>query len=83
MAGQIGSKCGPTNPSTATSPQLDVPVRYEALPVLEFWKFLVNLAHPEVETSESFSRLWLALDSPNFRHGHFFGVVAEMQPLFS
>ena len=67
-AGKIGSTCCPAGHSTATSPRLAVPSRYEALSVLQFWKFSSNLARSDVKTSENFSRLWLVLGSPNFRH---------------
>ena len=67
-AGNVGSTGCTTADSTATSPQLAVPDRFEALSVLQIWKFSSNLARSDVKTSESFSRLWLALGSPNFRH---------------
>ena len=43
-----------------------MPVRYEALSALQFWKISAKLARSDVETSESFSQLWLALGSPIF-----------------
>ena len=57
-AGKMGPKCCPTNRSTGINTQLVVPVRYKALTVLPFWIFSVLLRFSEVETSESFSRLW-------------------------
>ena len=57
-AGQMGPTCCPTIRSTGINPQLVVPVRYKALTVLQFWIFSVLLRFSEVETSESFSRLW-------------------------
>ena len=67
-AGKIVSTCCPTTHSTAKRPQSAVPVRYEALSVLQFWKFSATFARSDVKTSEIFSQLWLALGSPNFRH---------------
>ena len=57
-AGKMGPACCPTIRSTGINPQLVVPVRYKALTVLQFWIFLAFLCFSEVETSESFSRLW-------------------------
>ena len=57
-AGKMGPTCCPTIRSTGINPQLVVPVGYKALTVLQFWIFLVLLRFSEVETSESFSRLW-------------------------
>ena len=57
-AGKMGPTCCPTIRSTGINPQLVVPVRYKALTVLQFWIFLILLGFSEVETSESFSRLW-------------------------
>ena len=57
-AGKMGPTCCPTIRSTGINPQLVMPVRYKALTVLQFWIFLVLLRFSEVETSESFSRLW-------------------------
>ena len=56
-AGKERSTCCPTGHGTATSPQLAVPSRYEALSVLQFWKLSANLARSDVKTSESFSQL--------------------------
>ena len=67
-AGKIGSTCCPTTHSTAKRPQSAVPVRYEALSVLQFLNFSATLARSDVKTSENFSQLWLALGSPNFWH---------------
>ena len=57
-AGKMGPACCPTIRSTGINPQLVVPVRYKALTVLQFWIFSAFLCSSEVETSESFSRLW-------------------------
>ena len=57
-AGKTGPTCCPTIRSTGINPQLVMPVRYKALTVLQFWIFSVLLRFSEVETSESFSRLW-------------------------
>ena len=67
-AGKMGSTCCPTTHNTAKSPQSAVPVRYEALSVLQFRKFSATLARSDVKTSESFSQLWLALSSLKIRH---------------
>ena len=57
-AGKMGPTCCPTIRSTGINPQLVVATRYKALTVRQFWIFLVLLRFSEVETSESFSRLW-------------------------
>ena len=57
-AGKMGPTCCPTICGTGINPQLVVPVRYEALTVRQFWTFSVLLCFSEVETSETFSRLW-------------------------
>ena len=57
-AAQMGPTCCPTIRSTGINPQLVVPVGYKALTVLQFWVFSVLRRFSEVETSESFSRLW-------------------------
>ena len=57
-AGKMGPTCYPTIRSTGINPQLVVPTSYKALTVLQFWIFSVLLRFSEVETSESFSRLW-------------------------
>ena len=81
----MGLTCCPTGHSTATSPQLAVPARYETLSILQFWKISAVSARSDVETSESFSRLWLALGSPNFQFlilASILVVDAKMQPIF-
>ena len=67
-AGSVVLTRCPTSHNTATSPQLAVPVRFKAVSVLQFRKISVISSRSDVETSESFSQLWLALGSPNFRH---------------
>ena len=67
-AGKMGPTCCPTIRSTGINPQLVVPVGYKAQTVLQFWLFSVLLRFSEVETSESFSRLWWPIRSRNFRH---------------
>ena len=57
-AGKMGPTCCPTIRSAGINPQLVVPVRYKALTVLQLWIFSAFLCFSEVETSESFSRLW-------------------------
>ena len=57
-AGKVGPTCCPTIRSTGIDPQLVVPTRCKALTVLQFWIFSVLLRFSEVETSESFYRLW-------------------------
>ena len=57
-AGKMGPTCCPTIHSTEINPQLVVPVGYKALTVLQFWIFSAFSRFSEVETSESFSRLW-------------------------
>ena len=56
----------PTGHSTARGLQLAVPDKYKAASVLQFCIFLANSVLSEVETSESFSQVWVALGSPNF-----------------
>ena len=57
-AAKMGPTCCPIIRSTGINPQLVVPVGYKALTVLQFWIFSVLPRFSEVETSESFSRLW-------------------------
>ena len=56
--GKMRPTCCPTIRSTGINLQLVVPVKYKALTVLQFWIFSIFLCFSEVETSESFSRLW-------------------------
>ena len=65
-AGKIESMYCPTGHSTATSPQLAVPVSYKALSVLQFGLFSAYSALSNVKTSEIFSQCWLALGSSKF-----------------
>ena len=66
-AGKIGSMYCPTGHSTATSPQLSVPVSCrKALSVLQFELFSAYSALSNVKTSEIFSQCWLALGSSKF-----------------
>ena len=53
-AGKTVLTCFPTTHSTATEPQLVVPVRYKALSDLQFWLFLAISAPSDVETSRAF-----------------------------
>ena len=64
----MGSTCCPTTRNTRINPRIDVPVKYEAPTVLQFWIISVVLQSSEVETLENFSRFWRKLRSPNFRH---------------
>ena len=54
----MGPTCCPTIRSARVNSRLDVPVKYEALTVLQFWIISVVLQSSEVETLENFSRFW-------------------------
>ena len=54
----MGPTCCPTIRSARINPRLDVPVKYEALTVLQFWIISVVLQSSEVETLENFPRFW-------------------------
>ena len=71
-ASKIGSTCCSASHSTATSPQLAVPLGYRPLLVLQFLLLSTISDFPDVETSESFPRLWLALGSQYFWHERLF-----------
>ena len=55
-AEKMGSRCCPTTRNTRINPRLDVPVKYEAPTVLQFWIISVVLQSSKVETLENFSR---------------------------
>ena len=60
---QIGSIRCLTGHTTESSRQLALPIRYKAPSILKFWKNSAPFALSEVEMSETFSQLWLALGS--------------------
>ena len=55
---KMGPTCCPTTRNTRINPRLDVPVKYEAPTVLQFWIISVVLQSSEVEMLENFSRFW-------------------------
>ena len=82
-ADKMGPTCCPTIRSTGINLQLVVPVRYKALTVRQFWTFSVLLCFSEVETSESFYRLWSPIPLTKFSAlTLIFVVITKMQSLF-
>ena len=53
-AGKMGPTCCPTIRSTGINPQLVVPVRYEALTVLQFWIFSAFFASLKSKRQRAF-----------------------------
>ena len=51
---KMGPTCCPTICSTGINPQLVVPVRYEALAVLQFWIFSAFFASPKSKRQRAF-----------------------------
>ena len=54
----MGSTCCPTIRSARINPRLDMPVKYEAPTVRQFWIISAVLQSSEVKTLENFSRYW-------------------------
>ena len=81
-AGKRGPTCCPTICSTGINPQLVVPVRYEALAVLQFWIFSAFFASPKSKRQRVFSTLVTDTLTKFSTLTLIFVVVTKMQPLF-